>query len=227
MFFPNRIQSVRPGDRVLQITCGDSPHPRADVLLTYDSQKDSDRRSNDRNRDDVLPVTTDKPTYAFCGDRFPFADKEFDYAICSQVLQRVDDVGAFIGELTRVAHRGYVEFPTAYYDYLYDFREHPTLVFVHEGTIHWMPKSETCLPAFRPVTAFFYQTLVAGQKSLVDSLKDWLFQGFEWQGTIPTQRTHSLYDVCYPLSTLEVTRLQAGRRRRKWLPWPSRKRSAA
>lgn len=227
MFFPDLVQSVKPSDRVLEITSGGTPHPRADVLLQKGPQDKSSGGHLRMSQTGGALANGDKPSYTYQDDSFPFADREFDYVICSHILQRVDDVNAFVGELTRVAGRGYLEFPTVYYEFLYDFPEHSTLVFRHEGTIHWLPKSETCLPAFRPVTAFFYQSLAAGHKSLVDSLKEWMFHGFEWEGTISTQRTHSLYDVCYPLNTLEISRFQSGKGRRRWLPWPSRKRTAA
>jgi hypothetical protein len=216
MFFPDRIQSVRQGDRVLEVGPGGTPHPRADVFL--EKEFDSEQVSKGQ-RGHAPPLATDKPVVKYQGGRFPFADKEFDYVICSHVLEHVEDVDAFAAELTRVARRGYLEFPTVYYDYLYDFPEHPTLVFYQAEAVYWMPKSETCLPAFRPVTAFFYQSLVAGQTSLVHALKGWIFQGFEWHERVSTQRTHSLYDVCYPMQALEPSRLSAPRRAwRSWLP---------
>lgn len=224
MFFPDRVQSVRPTDRVLEVGPGGTPHPRADVFL---EKQFADERTAKGQRGHAQPLKTDKPFITYQGGRFPFDDKEFDYVICSHVLEHVGDVDAFAAELSRVAHRGYLEFPTVYYDYLYDFPEHPTLVFHHEGTVYWMPKSETCLPAFRPVTAFFYQSLAGGQTTLVDRLKRWIFQGFEWQGRICTQRTHSLYDVCYPLQSLDISHFQTGGRRKRWLSWPMRRKSAA
>lgn len=195
MFFPDRIRSVSPGDRVLEVGPGGTPHPRADVFLEKEFA-DSDIAKGQRGH--ATPLETDKPVITYDGGRFPFVDGEFDYVICSHVLEHIDDVDAFVTELTRVARRGYVEFPTIYYDYLYDFPEHPTVVFHRDETIYWMPKSETCLPAFRPVTRMFYASLEAGHTAIIDALKPCLFQGFEWAGTINTQRTRDLYDVCYP-----------------------------
>ena len=41
----------------------------------------------------------------------PFADKTFDYAICSHVLEHVERPDTVIAELTRVAKAGYIEVP--------------------------------------------------------------------------------------------------------------------
>jgi hypothetical protein len=223
MFFPERIRSIRPGDRVLEVGPGGTPHPRADVFL---EKAFSSEQAAKGQRGHAPPLVTEKPVISYEGGRFPFSNDEFDYVICSHVLEHVDDVDALAHELSRVAHRGYLEFPTVYYDYLYDFPEHPTIVFHDGDAIYWMPKSETCLPAFRPVTAFFYQSLVGGQTSLVDALKNWIFQGFEWHEAIRTQRTHSLYDVCYPLQRLDPSQLGSASRRR-WMSWLHRKRRAA
>lgn len=46
------------------------------------------------------------------GEALPFKDDEFDYVICSHVLEHVDDPAKFIREQTRVAKRGYMEVPS-------------------------------------------------------------------------------------------------------------------
>jgi hypothetical protein len=45
------------------------------------------------------------------GARLPFRDKAIDFAICSHVLEHVDDPASFCAELERAAHAGYVETP--------------------------------------------------------------------------------------------------------------------
>ena len=194
MFFPERIRGMTPRDRVLEVGPGGTPHPRADVFLEKEFS-DTDVAKGQRGHS--APLVSDKPIVHYDGSRFPFQDGEFDYVICSHVLEHIDNVDAFVGELTRVASRGYVEFPTIYYDYLYDFPEHPIVVFYRDDVIYWIPKCETCLPAFRPVTRMFYASLAAGHTGIIDALAPCLFQGFEWEGTLKTQRTRDLYDVCY------------------------------
>jgi SAM-dependent methyltransferase len=45
-------------------------------------------------------------------ERLPFADREFDFVICRQVLEHVADPAAAAAELSRVARRGFVEVPS-------------------------------------------------------------------------------------------------------------------
>lgn len=48
-----------------------------------------------------------------CGpERWPFSDKQFDYAICSHTLEDVRDPLFVCSELNRVAKRGYIEVPS-------------------------------------------------------------------------------------------------------------------
>lgn len=46
------------------------------------------------------------------GENLPFKDKEFDYVICNQVLEHVENPEKFISEQCRVASRGYMETPS-------------------------------------------------------------------------------------------------------------------
>lgn len=150
-----------------------------------------------RQRGNAPPLQTDKQVIFYDGIKFPFADKEFDYVICSHVLEHVEDVGGFVGELARVASKGYIEFPIIYYNYLYNFPEHISVLFSHAGTIHWMPKSESGLERYQDLQAFFRVTLDQGYTSLVNELMDYLFQGFEWFGTVKVKRVHALDELIY------------------------------
>src|SRR3981081_3730409 len=117
MFFPERVRGVHPHDRVLEVGPGSTPHPVSQVFL----EKRFPEEQAARQRGGLAPVKFGKPTIYFDGGQFPFRDKEFDYVVCSQVLEHVPDMEFFVSELVRVASRGYVEFPTIYYEYLYNF----------------------------------------------------------------------------------------------------------
>jgi hypothetical protein len=192
VFFPERITSIRPSDRVLEVGPGGTPHPRADVFL---ERAFDDPTVALGQRGYAPPLKTGKPVMRFDGRRFPFEDGAFDYVICSHVLEHVEDVDSFAGELTRVAPRGYVEFPTIYYDYAYNFPEHITLVAWRDGVVRWMPKAESGLARFAPVTRFFYEAFKRGHGDIVRDLLPFFFQGFEWSGGLMTRRTTEIADL--------------------------------
>ena len=124
--------------------------PRSDVFLEliYD-----DPKVFEGQRGHNPPLQTTKPVFCYVGKRFPFEDQEFDYVICSQVLEHVVDVNNFTAEIMRVAKKGYIEFPTIYYDFLYDFPEHVTLLFLRDGII-FNTKKETKIQSSRLIAIF-------------------------------------------------------------------------
>ena len=214
MFFPERITDIKPGQKVLEVGPGGTPHPRSDVFLerTFD-----DPQVAKGQRGHAQPLATTKPVVHFDGGRFPFSDQEFDYVICSHVLEHVDDVVQFVGEVCRVGRRGYFEFPTVYYDYLYDFPEHVTLLLWQSGELRWLPKSETQIPALRPITEFFYASLVHGCTAMIDELTPLLVQGFEWHDPVATRRVQRIEDVVQAAATLTQADFRAARNYRRGL----------
>lgn len=192
MFFADRIRSIQPSDRVLEVGPGGTPHPRSDVLL----ERDFDVAEAAAQRGHAPATDLKKAVVRFDGRRFPFEDGAFDYVICSHVLEHVDDVPAFVSELCRVASRGYLEFPTVYYEYLHNFRVHQNLLHFDGREIRWMRKSQTPLAAFQPVQRFFYNALCAGFDELIVSLKDCFFEGFEWERPLSAREASGIESLC-------------------------------
>ena len=60
------------------------------------------------------PLVNDKRSWY----PLPFKDKEFDFVICSHVLEHVEDISFLIMELQRIANQGYIELPTRLEDNL-------------------------------------------------------------------------------------------------------------
>ena len=168
MFFQNRIVSILPTDNVLEIGPGATPYDRSDVFLEKKFASENDLIAQSGL---VGLLKTDKPVYIYDGDVFPFKDKEFDYVVCSHVLEHVDDVDKFLSEVQRVGKKGYLEFPTIYYDYLYNFSVHTQFLLYSDNVIHWMPKAESNLAAFLPVQQFFYKSASANYHKMVHTLQ--------------------------------------------------------
>ncbi len=192
MFFPERIRSIQAGDRVLEVGPGGTPHPRADVFL----ERHFDAAEAAAQRGHAPPTVLNKPIVYYDGDRFPFADGEFDYVICSHVIEHVEHVDNFAVELSRVAGRGYLEYPTVYYEYLYNFHVHRNVLRRVEDVLLWLPKGSLPFAEFLPVQRFFYESLGAGFDEIVVALKATLMEGFEWQQAIKMRPARNLEELC-------------------------------
>jgi Methyltransferase domain len=190
MFFPERIHLLA-SDHVLEVGPGATPHPRSQVFL----EKRFEGAEAVRQRGGLPAIVLKRPVVYYDGGRFPFRDSEFEYAICSHVLEHVEDIGGFVGELTRVAARGYVEFPTIYYEYLYNFAEHMNLVAYKDNEILWMPKRQTQLGDFAPIQQFLRMTLESGYDEVIQAMKENFFQGFEWAVQIRTRQTDDISEL--------------------------------
>lgn len=182
MFFPSKIVSIRPADRVLEIGPGSTPHPRSNAFLELrfdtEQEKVSQRGGVVKN-----PSFGNRPVSFFDGAEFPFADRQFDYVICSHVLEHVPDPEFFANEIFRVASgRGYLEYPLITYEYLYAFDVHRHFVkFDFENRVlRYMPKEDTAFKQFAPVCEMLQMTLECGWGDLCSAQKNLFFEGFEF-----------------------------------------------
>jgi len=191
MFFPERIRSIQKGWRVLEIGPGNSPHPRSNVLLERTFDDDEARKQ----RGGTEKLMTSKSIVFYDGGRFPFEDNEFDYVICSHVIEHVVDVESFCSELFRVSSRGYLEYPTVNYEYLFDFEVHKQIINYSEGELRYLPKIATNLEQFEYVHNIFRTALEAGYFDLVAEMKEVMFQGFEWSSPFKIREVKSVNDL--------------------------------
>jgi SAM-dependent methyltransferase len=119
-FYRRRIDiPVGPEALVLDVGSGDKPHWRADILL--DRFPDSEHSVQ---RSGSAAARTPRPLFDADAGDMPFADKVFDYVVCSHVLEHVLDPGAAIEEMMRVSKAGYIELPVASSARLLDFPSH-------------------------------------------------------------------------------------------------------
>ena len=199
MFFSEKIIYVNNHDKVLEIGTGATPHKRSDIFLELSFDTIEDRIAQSGH---VGVLETEKPVFFYDGGKFPFRDQEFDYVICSHVLEHVPNVEFFISELQRVAPKGYLEFPTLYYDYLYNFPEHINLINFSNGVIKWMTKEESGLFKHKLINDFFYRSCELGYHSIIQDLKNYFFQGFEWFRHIKCEHVDNPDFLAYDTGTI-------------------------
>lgn len=194
MFFHEKITSIRPQDKVLEIGPGGTPHPRSNAFLELKFNTDQERISQ---RGNVVqePRFGNKPVHYYDGGEFPFVDGQFDYVICSHVIEHVVDPASFLDEVFRVGTgRGYLEYPLITYEYLYDFDVH--LHFVkfdfEQRVLRYLPKRDTVFPEFSVVSALFNKTLVHGWDELCAANKKLFFEGVEFNQPFAVEKTNEL-----------------------------------
>jgi len=193
MIFHDRIKSIKKTDRVLEVGPGGSPYSRSNVLL--EKIFDPDEALNQRGHTDALE--TEQEIVYYSEKRFPFDDNEFDYVICSHVLEHIpeNDFEFFINELQRVANNGYIEYPTIYYEYLYNFKVHTTFLNYKDNVIYYMDKAKSDLNGFFQIQMFFYKTLEKGYDEIIRENKEYFFQGFEWHDEINILKTDEIQEL--------------------------------
>lgn len=194
MFFREKITAIRPQDRVLEIGPGAMPHPRSNAFLELKFNTDQERISQ-RGNVTQEPCFDNRPVYYYEGKEFPFDNGQFDYVICSHVIEHVVDPACFIAEIFRVGSgRGYLEYPLITYEYLYNFDVHLHFVkFDFEKLVlSYLPKRDTSLSAFDGVSALFNRTLEYGWDELCAANKMLFFEGFEFNQVFAIEKTSEL-----------------------------------
>lgn len=199
MFFPERVKSIKPGDKVLEIGPGATPHPKSTIFLEKKFETEEEYVAQSGH---VGILQTDKEIVYYDGDVFPFEDKSFDYVICSHVLEHVDDVPKFLSEIFRIGKRGYLEFPTIYYDYLHNIEEHLNMLLCKDNKILWCKKDETPIPSLTPFTNYFREVQFKGYR-FQKELNQYLHQGFEWDEEIENIRVSDWKELTYPKEKLQ------------------------
>lgn len=182
MFFQSKIKSIQQDDRVLEIGPGSTPYKRSDVFLEL-KYRDETERVAQRGNVIAEPEFKEKPVYFYENNDFPFKDSEFDYVICSHVIEHVENPEYFLSEIFRVSKgRGYLEYPLLPYEYMYDFDVHLNFI-KFDGDLNrllYLPKKETPLEYFKPITSLLRTTLAKGWDDAVSGNPELFFEGFEY-----------------------------------------------
>ena len=194
MFFPEKISLIGPKDRVLEIGPGASPHFRSDAFLelNFDTPLDKIAQRGGGQKDANFG---NRPIHLYDGKEFPFKDNEFDYVICSHVIEHVDNPDFFLKELFRVGGgRGYIEYPLITYEYLYNFDVH-TLFVKYDSqfdTLNFLPKVDTNISEFLMVSNLLRNSLQLGWDDLVRVNKSFFFEGIEFEEPFLIRRVSNI-----------------------------------
>ena len=183
MFFPH-ILTFKPKDLVLEIGPGAYPHWRADCLADiYEPGADVDLGQFGG----LQMKTLGKPLFKITNGKLPFKDQSFDYIICSHVFEHVpvQDLPLMISEIERVGKKYYIEFPTAIYDYIYDFSVHTNFMDIVGGEIICLSKSETEIDKMKPFTSFLFNLRTSQNAGFERNYPQLFACGSEFTGKIP------------------------------------------
>ena len=195
MFFPEKIH-IKENDFVLEIWPWGSPHYRSDVLF------DRFYQSDDANAQSwwTWVVRNNKTLIISKYPILPFKDKSFDYVICSHVLEHIpiNEVDIFMTELLRVSKRWYVEFPSIYYEWIFNFNVHTNIIFASEefSTLYFTSKWSL----FHINMNLFYNGMQLFLNKILFSLlilfyKEFFFTWFEFNSKQLTHIKCSLAEV--------------------------------
>jgi SAM-dependent methyltransferase len=190
MFFPERITKVKEGDRVLEIGPGSSPYFRSDVFL--EMQWSDEETAIAQRGQSVENLITDKQIVYYNGTTFPFKNAEFDYVICSHVIEHVPNFDFFLSEIFRVGKRGYIEYPTIYFEYLYNIDVHLNIQKMIDGTLYYMSKRETNIAEFEQFRFFLNVLIEKGYLKDLNLFTNYLVEGFEWDSSFDVKKVNSI-----------------------------------
>jgi len=101
-FIENTL-SLNPNWHILDIGCGFDANKYANVICDIQ---------------DLSEYYPEKKFVKLVEKKLPFKDQEFDFVIASHVVEHVEDVNFFLGELERISKKGYIELPTILEDNL-------------------------------------------------------------------------------------------------------------
>jgi acetyltransferase-like isoleucine patch superfamily enzyme/ubiquinone/menaquinone biosynthesis C-methylase UbiE len=180
MYFSEKLQ-IKDTDKVLEIGPGAFPHPRSDYYLDKIFNEDIAYSQRGNNK----APQYNKPIIYYEQLPLPFKDKEFDYVICSHVIEHIplEELPFFIKELERISYRGYMEFPNMLFELINYHPIHLWFMNYKNETMIFLDKKIFQSSFFHKIyREMFFSTI--NVHSYYKKYKHFLFCGFEWNGKI-------------------------------------------
>ena len=166
--------------RIIEVGGGHNPHPRSNVVV--DKYVDSNyHRSGD------LKVYKNQQFLCADGENLPFEDKSFDYAICCQVIEHVEDPIKFSKEQARVAKAGYMETPSLIGEYLAPKESHKWVILEIDEKIVMYEKDKVGFTSSRDYGHLFLDYLPKqslGYKLMQRTHSGMMSVNYEWKDDI-------------------------------------------
>jgi SAM-dependent methyltransferase len=166
--------------KVLEVGGGQNPCPRSNVIVDK-YMYDNYHRSGD------LKIYNNQEFVCADGECLPFGEKSFDYVICCQVLEHVNDPIKFVGEQQRVARAGYMETPSLIGEYLMPKESHKWVSLEIDGKIVLYEKEKVQFKAVRDFGYIFLDFLPKqsiGYKVMQKTHFNLFSINYEWKDTI-------------------------------------------
>lgn len=125
---------------VLEIGGGHNPHQRSNTIVDKFVDSNYHRSGN-------IKVNKNQKFIQADGEDLPFKNNEYDYVICNQVLEHVENPTTFLNEQMRVAKKGYLEVPSLIGEYLHPKESHKWLILEIDSKLVLMDKTRV---GFKP-----------------------------------------------------------------------------
>lgn len=166
--------NIKSSDAVLEVGSGNNPNPRSNILC--------DRYLYDNGqRAGEFGIVIDRPLVIGDGYHLPFADKAFDYVICSHVLEHMEDPKAFVAEIERVGKRGYIEVPSALSERIFGWNFHHWYCTYESGTLVLCKKSHG-----EQFGGFFHRLIAQTVwfRRFFEDYENKMYVKYEWKGHV-------------------------------------------
>jgi len=166
---------IKETDRVIDLGCKKEAWPESDTVVDIDDYSEY-----------YKSINPPKKFIQADACNTPFEDDEFDFSICSHIIEHIITPAEFLNELSRISKSGYIEFPTLLGDNLIrgNETEHKWFVTVDDvaGKLIFTPKVQIIPAIFTAREAGFLEEIFPNN----------LTTAIYWEGKIDFEINHDV-----------------------------------